>query len=147
MRDQILRQYQDDIRAVEEFVAAFAYNLNTVPADGGWSAAQCLAHLADAEISLSLRVRMMLTSDNYAFTSWDEDAFADLKADRDAHTSVEVFKSLRMSNLELLSGLTDGQLARTGIKPNGDVVTVINYVSLMSDHCRGHLQQAADAAK
>lgn len=147
MRDEILRRYKEDIQAINEFVTAFSYNLDKSPAPGEWSAAQCLAHLADAEISLSLRIRMMLTSDEYSFTSWDEDAFAAIKVDRDSQHSVDVFTSLRMSNLELLAGLSDAQLARTGIKPNGDPVSVIDYVNLMSQHTRGHLEQATNAAK
>ena len=75
MRNPTLDVYIADIATVADLLTKSSSVLDKVPTDGGWSAAQCLAHLADAEISLSLRVRMMLTSDGYKFLNWDEDAF------------------------------------------------------------------------
>jgi hypothetical protein len=117
------------------------------PADGGWTASQCLAHLTDAEISLSLRMRMMLTADDYNFTSWDEDAFAVIKEDRDPKNSVETFNSLRKGNLEILNELDESKLSRTGIRQNGEKISVIDYVAMMSRHVRVHLEQAVKAAQ
>jgi hypothetical protein len=117
------------------------------PADGGWTASQCLAHLADAEISLSLRMRMMLTADDYNFTSWDEDAFAVIKEDREPKNSVDTFNSLRRGNLEILETLDESKLTRTGIRQNGEKISIIDYVALMSRHVRVHLEQAVKAAQ
>lgn len=147
MNKAILSACEADIAAVADFLTTFGLTMDRVPKDGGWTASQCLAHLADAEISLALRIRMMLTSDNYNFSNWDEDAFAALKANRDPKNSVEIFKSLRRSNLELLSELDETQLMRTGIRPNGEPITIIDYLSKMSEHVRGHLDQAINAAR
>ncbi|MFM8961264.1 MAG: hypothetical protein ACKOGQ_01735, partial [Actinomycetota bacterium] len=76
MSKEVKDQFKSDIEEVERFNAVFSLSMNKKPADGGWTASQCLAHLADAEISLALRMRMMLTSEGYKFSSWDEDAFA-----------------------------------------------------------------------
>ena len=147
MSKEIFSDYLDDVRRVEEFFQTFAFNLDKVPADGGWTASQCLAHLCDAEISLSLRIRMILTSENYQFSSWDEDAFAAIKKDRDARVSVETFKVLRNNNLNLLEGMSDAQLQRLGVKANGEPIAMIDYLGYMSKHVRNHLEQAVDAAK
>lgn len=147
MTDLIFQQANGDIAEVEAFLASFGLTMDKVPADGGWTASQCLAHLADAEISLSLRIRMMLTSDDYNFSNWDEDAFAVLKRDRDPKTSVSVFKSLRTSNVELLEGLNSEMLARTGKRANGEPISIIDYFSMMSRHVRSHLAQAVKAAQ
>jgi endo-alpha-1,4-polygalactosaminidase (GH114 family) len=90
---------------------------------------------------------MILTSENYQFSSWDEDAFADLKKNRDARVSVETFKVLRKNNLDLLDGMTDSQLQKMGIKANGEPISLIEYVSNMSRHVRTHLEQAVAAAQ
>ena len=108
---------------------------------------QCLAHICDAEISLSLRVRMILTSDKYQFSSWDGDAFAAIKKDRDAKVSVDTFTSLRKNNLDLLQNLSDNQLNRLGIKANGEPISLIEYVGYMSKHVRTHLEQAVEASR
>lgn len=147
MSNEIFNPYSEDVGRVQEFFETFAFSLDKVPADGGWTASQCLAHICDAEISLSLRIRMILTSDNYQFSSWDEDAFAAIKKDRDARISVETFAILRRNNLDLLEGLSDSQLKRTGIKANGESISLIDYVDYMSKHVRTHLQQAIAAAR
>ena len=147
MSKEIFTQYKEDIQRVQEFFDTFAFNLDKTPSDGGWTASQCLAHICDAEISLSLRVRMILTSDKYQFSSWDEDAFAAIKKDRDAKVSVETFTSLRKNNLDLLQNLSDNQLNRLGIKANGEPISLIEYVGYMSKHVRTHLEQALEASR
>jgi len=147
MSKEIFTQYKEDIQRVQEFFDTFAFNLDKTPSDGGWTASQCLAHICDAEISLSLRVRMILTSDKYQFSSWDEDAFAAIKKDRDAKVSVETFTSLRKNNLDLLQNLSDNQLNRLGIKANGEPISLIEYFGYMSKHVRTHLEQAVEASR
>ena len=147
MSKEVFAQYMEDVARVQEFYDTFSFSLDKVPSDGGWTASQCLAHICDAEISLSLRIRMILTSDNYQFSNWDEDAFAAIKVNRDARTSVETFSVLRKNNLDLLSGLNESQLQKTGIKANGEPISLIDYVGYMSKHVRTHLEQAVVASK
>ena len=147
MSKEIFTQYKEDIQRVQEFFDTFAFSLDKTPSDGGWTASQCLAHICDAEISLSLRVRMILTSDKYQFSSWDEDAFAAIKKDRDAKVSVETFTSLRKNKLDLLQNLRDKQLNRLGMKANGEPISLIEYVGYMSKHVRTHLEQAVEASR
>lgn len=147
MSKEILDQFRNDIDEVARFASTFALSMDRKPADGGWTASQCLAHLADAEISLSLRMRMMLTADDYNFISWDEDAFAVIKEDRDPRTSVDTFNSLRKGNLEILDSLDESKLSCTGIRQNGEKITIIEYVAMMSRHVRAHLEQAVKAAQ
>lgn len=147
MSKEILDQFRLDIEEVARFATTFGLSMNKKPSDGGWTASQCLAHLADAEISLSLRLRMMLTSDDYNFMSWDEDAFAIIKEDRDPKNSVDTFNSLRKGNLEILESLDASKLTRSGIRQNGEKITIIDYVAMMSRHVRAHLEQAVKAAQ
>lgn len=147
MSKEILEQFRADIDEVARFAAAFGLSMDKRPSDGGWTASQCLAHIADAEISLALRMRMILTSENYNFSSWDEDAFAEIKVDRDSKVSIETFNYLRKGNLEILKSLDGSKLDRTGIRQNGERISVIEYVSLMSRHVRAHLDQAVKAAQ
>lgn len=147
MSQAIFEEYRSDIDRVQEFYDTFSFNLDKVPSDGGWTASQCLAHICDAEISLSLRIRMILTEENYQFSSWDEDAFAAIKVDRDAKESVQTFAALRRNNLDLLNGLSETQLKKTGIKANGEPIALLDYVGYMSKHVRTHLDQAVSASK
>lgn len=147
MSREIIESSRQDIAEVERFFTAFRLTMDRIPSDGGWTASQCLAHLADTEISLALRIRMILTSERYNFANWDEDAFAEIKVDRDPQTSVAVFKSIRESNLEILAGLANSDFERVGIRVNGEPITLGEYVAMMSRHVRAHLDQAVKAAQ
>ena len=147
MSKEVFASYMEDVQRVQEFYDTFSFSLDKVPSDGGWTASQCLAHLCDSEIALSMRIRMLLVTENYQFASFDEDAFVTNMPKRNARASVETFGALRRNNLDLLEGLTDAQLSRVGIRPNGETITLINYIAYMSKHVQAHLQQAVAAAK
>jgi hypothetical protein len=147
MSKEVFESYKSDVARVQAFFDTFSFSLDKVPSDGGWTASQCLAHICDAEISLSLRIRMILTEENYQFSSWDEDAFAAIKVNRDAGESVSTFAALRRNNLDLLEGLSQAQLEKTGIKANGEPISLLDYVGYMSKHVRSHLEQAVAASK
>ena len=147
MSKAVFEDYQNDVIRVQDFYDTFSFSLDKVPSDGGWTASQCLAHICDAEISLSLRIRMILTEESYQFSSWEEDAFAAINVNRDAKEAVATFAALRRNNLDLLEGLSDSQLNKTGIKANGEPISLIDYVGYMSKHVRAHLDQAVAASK
>src|SRR5258706_7550068 len=46
------------------------------PAPGKWSVAEIVAHLADAEIAISWRLRQMLSTDGVALQDYDHDSSA-----------------------------------------------------------------------
>jgi hypothetical protein len=147
MSTGIIDELSRDIEQVREFLKTFSKTTDIKPADGGWTASQCMAHIADSEIALSLRLRMMLTTENYQFANFDEDDFANLKPDRSPQVSFDSFSSLRLGNIELVKDLSQEQLTRTGIRPNGESITVIDYLDRMSKHVRIHIEQAIIAAK
>ena len=82
MSNSILDAHAAGIAQVADLLTYAPADLSKVPTDGGWSAAQVLGHLADAEISVALRIRMMFTTNDYTFLSWDEDLFANLNPNR-----------------------------------------------------------------
>jgi hypothetical protein len=147
MSKEVFATYMKDVQRVQEFYDTFSFNLDKIPSDGGWSASQCLAHLCDTEIALSMRIRMLLVAENYQFASFDEDAFVAVMPKRDARASVETFATLRRNNLDLLQGLSEAQLSRVGIRPNGEPITLIDYIARMSNHVRAHLEQAVAASQ
>jgi hypothetical protein len=69
MSQDVFANYQEDVKRVQDFYDTFSFTLDKVPNDGGWTASQCLSHICDSEIALSMRIRMMLTNENYQFAS------------------------------------------------------------------------------
>src|SRR5882757_5082059 len=73
------------------------------PAPAKWSIAEILAHLADAELVIGYRIRLILASNGTAIQAFDQDAWAETfnYSRRDPKTSLETFRTLRENNLRL----------------------------------------------
>ena len=77
------------------------------PEPGKWSIAEILAHLADAELVIGYRLRLILASNGTPIQAFDQDAWAETfsYSRRDPKTSLETFRTLRENNLRLLSSV------------------------------------------
>ncbi len=117
--------------------------LTHAPQRGQWSAAEVAAHLADAEMVYSVRIRMMLTDDNPSLTGYDEQAWAARLSmcDLNVAGSVERFRVLRDANLRLYESLESAEWARTGVHEERGLVTVSGIVESLIGHDRTHLDQ------
>src|ERR1700681_3467501 len=75
------------------------------PGPGQWSIAEILAHLADAELVIGYRMRLILASNGTTIQAFDQDAWAKTfnYSRRDPKTSLETFRVLRENTLKLLS--------------------------------------------
>ncbi len=113
------------------------------PQRGEWSASEVAAHLADAEMVYSVRVRMMLTDDNPDLTGFDEKAWTARLSmcDVGVAASVERFRILRDANLRLYESLEPEEWARTGRHVERGLVTIASTVESLIGHDRQHLDQ------
>ncbi len=77
------------------------------PAPGRWSVLEIVAHLADAEMAMSWRIRNAITTPGVLLAWCDEALWADRLGYQQTpwRTSLTLFKSLRVSNLALLRSL------------------------------------------
>jgi hypothetical protein len=113
------------------------------PAPDKWSAAEILAHLADAEIVLSWRMRCILGSPGAAIQAYDQDAWvaAGHYDKRDARKSLEQFRVLRETNLALLKTLTPEQWKHHGLHSERGEESIDRIVRMMAGHDINHLEQ------
>ncbi len=117
-------------------------DLNDAPR-GEWSAAQVAAHMADAEMVYSVRIRMVLTDENPMLVGYDQDAWAHRLSmcDLNVAGSVERFRILRDANLRLLESLEAPEWERSGTHVEQGVVRISDIVELLVGHDRTHLDQ------
>jgi hypothetical protein len=110
-----------------------------------WPAAAILAHLADAEVVASYRVRMILASPGTAIQAFDQNAWAAAfrYADQDASESLALFRQLRNAWLSLIAGMDDAWLDRYGVHQERGKETVRHLLRLYAGHDLNHLQQIA----
>jgi hypothetical protein len=120
-----------------------AAKLRKRPAPDKWSAGEILAHLADAEIVLSWRMRCILGSPGVAIEAYDQDAWvaAGHYDKRDARKSLEQFRVLRETNLALLKTLTPEQWKHHGMHSERGEESIDRIVHMMAGHDINHLEQ------
>jgi hypothetical protein len=115
------------------------------PAPEKWSPAEILAHLADAEIVTSWRVRAILGAPGTPIQAFDQDAWvvAGKYAKRDPRKSLEQFRVLRDANLALYKSLSPEQWKHYGLHAERGEESIERIVRMMAGHDINHLEQVA----
>lgn len=119
------------------------------PAPGKWSIAEILAHLADAELVIGYRMRLILASNGTAIQAFDQDAWAQTfnYNRRDPKTSLETFRMLRENNLRLLGTAPRSLWQNYGQHQERGKETVDHIVKMMAGHDLNHVAQIEKMAK
>lgn len=117
--------------------------LRRSPADGEWSPATVVSHLADAELVYGVRIRMVVTADRPYLAAYDEGAwvrrFAEVEVD--AKESLARWRALRDANLRILGSLEDDEWKLTGLHAERGEQSVVQIADLLVAHDRSHLAQ------
>ena len=113
------------------------------PAPNKWSMAEIAAHLADAEIAISWRLRQTLASNAVPLQAYDQDNWANTfnYARRDPKQSVELFRALRESNLALLKSVPRKLWDNYGVHEERGNESVAHLVRMVAGHDLNHLKQ------
>ncbi len=118
--------------------------LKRPPAEGEWSAFNCLQHLLDAESQLfPVRLRMFLAGQN--FTDFDPNQkHVDLDAQTPEQLATE-FAYHRQASLVLLKQVKDDDLQRTVQHPKLGTVLLLELLHTWAAHDLMHTVQAERA--
>jgi len=113
------------------------------PAPGKWSVAEILAHMADSELAVAWRLRMILTSDGVPIQAYDQDVWAGTfnYSRRDPKDSLERFRILRASNVALLKNVPKNLLGNYGMHAERGKETVSHLINMVAGHDLNHLRQ------
>jgi hypothetical protein len=120
-----------------------AGKLRKRPAADKWSISEIVAHLADAEIVIAFRLRMVLGAPGTPIMAYDQDSWVTSGhyKMRDARKSVELFRAVREANLALLKSLKPEQWKNFGIHSERGQETIEHIVRMTAGHDLNHLQQ------
>jgi uncharacterized damage-inducible protein DinB len=123
--------------------------LSRRPAPGKWSIGEILAHMADAELVIGYRMRLILASNGTAIQAFDQDAWADTfsYSRRDPKISLETFRALRENNLRLLSSVPRPSWKNYGEHQERGRETVDHIVQMMAGHDLNHMAQVEGIVK
>lgn len=119
------------------------------PAPGKWSVGEIIAHLADAEIAISWRMRQILSSNGVSLQAYDQDAWANTfdYARRDPRQSLERYRVLRDANLALLKTIPKPLWDNYGMHQERGKESIAHMVRLTAGHDLNHLRQVESIFK
>jgi len=113
------------------------------PEPGKWSIAEVLAHLADAEIAASWRMRSVVGENGTTIQPFDQDAWASVfeYRKRDAKRSLEVFRVLRENNLAMLKEIPREAWDNYGMHLERGKETIAHLTRMFAGHDTNHIRQ------
>ena len=117
------------------------------PAQGEWSALECLGHLIEADQrGFGGRIQTILAADPGSppqLERWDPPAVASARRDhlRPAEQLIAEFTALRADGIALARSLRDDDLARSGTHPEVGVLRVDELLGEWVHHDRNHIRQ------
>ena len=119
------------------------------PEPDKWSIAEILAHLADAELVGSWRMRLIIGSNGVPIQAFDQDVWAEIFAysRRDPKLSLETFRVLRENNLRMLKALPKDLWENYGMHQERGKETIAHIVRMFAGHDLNHLAQVEKIAK
>lgn len=117
-------------------------HLTRRPAPDKWSIAEIVAHLADAEIAISWRLRQILGTNAIPIQAYDQDLWARTfdYGHRDPEQSLELFRVLRASNIALLKAVPT-LWDNYGVHQERGNESISHMVRMVAGHDINHLRQ------
>src|SRR5262252_10013896 len=114
-----------------------------------WSIAEIIAHLADAEIVASWRMRSVIGENGVTVQPFDQDAWASTfnYRGRDAKHSLEVFQTLRENNLSMLKEIPKETWDNYGMHLERGKETISHLARMFAGHDTNHVLQVEGIVK
>jgi hypothetical protein len=108
-----------------------------------WSISEIVAHLTDAEIVASWRMRLIIGANRTTIQPFDQDVWASAFRynDSDARQSLEVFRVLRENNLTMLKKLPPATWDNYGMHLERGKESIAHLTRMFAGHDTNHLLQ------
>ena len=142
-RADIIETIRDLPASLREKVRGLSAEQLTTPYNSGeWTIAQNVHHLADTHMVCIRRFKLILTSPEFHFTSYDVNAIAELPDanNADIETSLRILDGLQARWAILLENLSDEEWAKIGHSQRGDM-SLEQLARIYAQHGPNHLQQ------
>ena len=117
--------------------------LKVRPGPGKWSVTEILAHLADGEVVVGFRIRLVLGADGIPVQAFDQDAWA-MYANypkQDPFLSLEAYRINRERTLRLLKSVPRALWQNHGMHTERGKETVERMIQMLAGHDITHLNQ------
>jgi hypothetical protein len=114
-----------------------------VPEPGKWSINQIVRHVADTEIVVAMRLRLIVAEDRPTLSPFDQDKWAAALgyADANPFESLALFEALRIDTTKMLEALPPEAFNRVSVHPERGEKTLLEWVTLFGNHVYSHVEQ------
>lgn len=115
--------------------------LDTPYREDGWTIRQVVHHCFDSHQNSYIRFKWALTEDNPVIKVYDEKLWAELHDSKSMpiFLSIDALKALHSKWVYLLKGLTENELNKTFIHPEGNKeIGLKENIGIYAWHCRHH---------
>jgi DinB superfamily len=130
---------------VRDLASAAGNDLRTRPEASEWSVFECIAHLADAELVISGRLRFILAQDEPPLPGYDQDLWVNkLHASHDESLDEMIawFEPLRRADIRLWRDSSAEDRARVGMHAERGAESFELTFRLYAGHDLFHMDQA-----
>ncbi len=128
---------------IEKLVSGFSETqLETPYRPDGWTARQVIHHIHDSHHNGYIRFKWALTEEQPVIKAYYEDRWAELFDTKSApiHLSLDLIKALHAKWVYFLKGLSDEDLEKVFIHPEGDVaISLTEDIGIYAWHGNHHL--------
>lgn len=148
---------EDKLNQLSTFADRFEKAVNSIQnekldnkiREGGWSIAQIIHHIADAQAQAYYRVKWILTEDETTLKTFLQDKWAELpdSVTSDVSGSVALIKGVYIRWSHLMQSLTEQDWNKKGKHPEIGEVTVDSLFDFYFNHGEGHLSKLASSVQ
>lgn len=111
-------------------------------AEGKWSIAEVIAHLAQFELIVGHRIRSIVSADTPPLVAFDQERWVrDVYRGEPAAELIEQLAAIRSINLKFLERLREDEWSRAGIHPQYGHNTIRQLIDRFEKHQEKHLGQ------
>ena len=135
---------EEQLAALEKEVAGLDEAILRRPEKPGkWSILQVLQHLADSELVVRYRMRLVLAQPGAEILGYDQDLWADglRYNEADLADTLKLLRVLREANLKTLRSLNDEQMERYGLHNERGPESVRKMMRMAAGHDLLHRHQ------
>jgi len=115
--------------------------LHRRPSPERWSVAEIVMHLAEAELVIAYRVRIILEKNGVPIPAFDQDVWARRYRDAQIKPALEMHRGLRQANLALYRSFSPEQWEQYGMHSERGKESIRKIVNLAAGNDLNHMKQ------
>ncbi len=142
--EDLLRRYEDGVNAIENAVRGLSQEvLDRAPQPGKWSIRQLLAHVADADLVIAVRIRFVAAEPGSPLKGFDQDKWANGLgyAQMPAEQSLALLRAVRQQTATMLRTLPDSAWNQVGRHEERGELSLAKLLQEVVNHAEHHAER------